>query len=264
LITRPAGIFLDWKGYLRSALCVNLRESGAESETLQMSMRYRARRNITTLQFFEAVIGIVLLLAWMSFGGLPASGQVYSGQASILSSNYTVQEGIVALNVHIGYSYSAKQWLKISVQTYSPEEYHEKIITVGPGTNVREVIFELKPPPSLNTWTASISLYKSNEKGENLDLLHLKSLDIDIKGAEERQNQPSLGALVFIVGAGVLALVFHSKRGKRALRERRQPTKRMMVWIGSSLDPFIVALSSVCLLEHRTRDFMPVRIGRIS
>lgn len=163
---------------------------------------------------------LLLLLVSLSFVCLAStSAQVYNERASILSSDYTIQGDTLLLKVKVSYSYSSEQWLKVIVQTSSPAQDYEKTIKVGPGTDVREVDFELKPVPSTDTWLASISLDKSNADGANLDVLQLVDVYMDIKGARENQNQLGLGVIVLIVGAIVLVSALYVS-GKRRSKSR--------------------------------------------
>jgi len=163
---------------------------------------------------------LLLLLVSLSFVCLAStSAQVYNERASILSSDYTIQGDTLLLKVKVSYSYSSEQWMKVIVQTSSPAQDYEKTIKVGPGTDVREVDFELKPVPSTDTWLASISLDKSNADGANLDVLQLVDVYMDIKGARENQNQLGLGVIVLIVGAIVLVSALYVS-GKRRSKSR--------------------------------------------
>lgn len=179
----------------------------------------------------RSMIHILLLLITLSVICLSsANAQEPDERASISSSDYTIQGETVLLTVRVSYSYGSEQTLKISVEPYNPHQYYERIINVGPGTDVKPVDFELEPVPSGDSWLVSISLYKSNEKGENLDLLHQKNIDIDLKGAEQI-NQLGLGGLILILGTAVLGGALYSNRRKRKKkakhrRKTRRQTKR--------------------------------------
>lgn len=162
-----------------------------------------------------------LLLVLVSFSYVclaSTNAQVYNERASVLSSDYTIQGDTLFLKVKVSFSYSSEQWLKVIVQTSSPAQGYERTIKVGPGTDVREIDFELKPVPSTDTWLASISLDKSNADGANLEVLQLVNVYMDIKGARENQNQLGLGALVLIVGVLMLvgALYISGKRRSKS------------------------------------------------
>ena len=163
---------------------------------------------------------LLLLLVSSSFVCLASTNaQVYNERASILSSDYTIEGDTLLLKVKVSYSYSSEQWLKVIVQTSSPAQGYEKTIRVGPGTDVREVDFELKPVPSTDTWLASISLDKSSADGANLEVLQLLDVYMDIKGARENKNQLGLGALILIVGAIVLVSALYIS-GKQRSKSR--------------------------------------------
>lgn len=155
----------------------------------------------------------------------PANAQVYRKSAWVLNPDCTILGDTVLLNVHIGYSYSIEQWLNVSVQTYAPEQYYEKTINVGPGTGVNTLDFELKPRPSTDKWLITITLGKSSEQGENLGIVYSTNVEIDIKGAEERQNQPNFATLIILVSAVLLAATFffsrERNRGKKAELNRK-------------------------------------------
>ena len=179
------------------------------------------------LRFAVRATLVLLLVAFaISLSSAGAQSSRGSAQASIASADYSIQGDVVILSVKVDYSFGSMQTLKVTVDTYNPQQHYERIFSVGPGTGLQKVDLELKPIPHENSWLITICLYNSNQKGGNVDLLQEKNIDIDIKGAEEQQNQPGLGTYVLILGVVVLAGAFHfGRRNKKARPNAR--TKRL-------------------------------------
>jgi len=183
-----------------------------DSEGFEMVETTRSPSNVKYLAPFLLLFVLLPLICLAS-----TNAQIYKESASILSSDYIIQGDTLLLRIKVSYSYSNEQWLKLVVQTSSPEQEYAKTMKVGPGTDVREVDVELKPVPSRDTWLASISLDKSNMDGANLEVLQVVNVYMDIKAAKENQNPLGLGIVVLLLGATVLigGLYVSSRRRRK-------------------------------------------------
>jgi hypothetical protein len=170
----------------------------------------------------QAEVHVALFLAMnllIVFSSPPITAQVISEKASILDTTYTIQDKSLLLSVKVGYSYNHEQVLKLIVESYAPAESYNKIVTVGPGTDVKNVDFALTTPPAVSTWTLAISLYTSNQKGETLDLLHLKNIDINLSS-----GQGSSGGFLLLIGLVVIIIALYY--GGRKKKPKPEPKKR--------------------------------------
>jgi LPXTG-motif cell wall-anchored protein len=179
------------------------------------------RSPATITMSLQSEMHVTLLLAVMLLIVLsspPISAQVISEKASILDTPYTIQDKSLLLTVKVGYSYSHEQVLKLIVESYTPAQSYDKIITVGPGTDVKNVDFALTIPPAVSTWTLAISLYVSNQKSETLDLLHLKNLDINLSS-----GQDSSGGFLLLIGLVVIIIaLYYGGRKKKPKPESKK------------------------------------------
>ena len=141
-----------------------------------------------------------------------ASAQVITNKASILDTQYTMQGSTLLLTVKVGYSYTHEQYLKLTAESYSPPKSYVETFVVGPGTDVKSVDFQIAPPSGVTTWEVAISLYLSNQRGDTLDLLHLKNIDINL-GA---QSDSGSGGLLLLIGLVVIiAALYYGGRKKK-------------------------------------------------
>ena len=146
--------------------------------------------------------------------------QVITDKASILDTQYTMQGSTLLLTVKVGYSYSHEQYLKLTAESYSPPKSYVETFVVGPGTDVKSVDFQMAPPSGVTTWEVAISLYLSNQRGDTLDLLHLKNIDINLGG----QSDSGSGGLLLLIGLLVIiAALYYGGRKKKPTQE---PKKR--------------------------------------
>lgn len=160
---------------------------------------------------FKRIVILTITIAMISSLFLPAvNSQQSKVQASISETAYVVREDSVSLPVSVSYSYSTKQTLQITVSTCNPVQDYEKTAQVGPGTSLTKVDFILKPIPSTDSWTLTISLHSTNPNGVTIDLLGEKEVNMDLKAA----GQPSWGGVLFVLGAIALGvgLFFTRKR----------------------------------------------------
>jgi hypothetical protein len=163
----------------------------------------------------------VLLLLVLLIAACPSlvGAQVISDKASILDTQYTMNGSSLLLTVKVGYSYSHEQNLKLVAESYSPSKSYSKTFIVGPGTDVKSVDFEMVPPSGVSTWEVAISLYLSNQRGDTLELLHLKNIDINLGGSDSGS-----GGLLLLIGLVVIiAALYYGGRKKKPPPE---PKKR--------------------------------------
>lgn len=148
------------------------------------------------------------------------NAQAISEKASIMDAQYAVQGDTITLTVKVAYSYSHEQVLKLSVATVSPASSLEKTFTVGPGTDLKSLDFQLTPPSASATIEVSISLYVSNQKGDNLELLHIRNVSVNFtKG----QQPDSGGGLILLGGLIMICLALYFGRGRKP---KPEPKKR--------------------------------------
>lgn len=155
---------------------------------------------------------LVLMLLLMISSPTLVNAQVSNNKASILDTTYTVQNNMLHLTVKIGYSFDHQQYLKLTAESYSPPKTYSKPFAVQPGTDVRSIDFDMSIPSGITTWAVAVSLYLSNEKGDTLDLLHLKNLDVNVGTQSD-----SGGGLFLLIGLVVIvaALYFGGRKKKQ-------------------------------------------------
>jgi len=172
-----------------------------------------------------ALLLVLILLAGLSVCSI--RGYMNSEGAKIMDIEYLIKEEVLLFTVKITYSYNQEKTLKISVETSNPPSIHDRTIIVGPGTDTKAVDFELKPLPLQSTWYVTVNLYESDEKGEKMEVLHMKNMDINLGEARLRgELSTGLVPLLFVFSStaliGVILYLRRRKREKKKLGKRKK------------------------------------------
>jgi len=189
-----------------------------ESEDRGTTVEIEACANDVT-----ALLLVLILLAGLSVCSI--TGYMNSEGAKIMDIEYMIKEEVLLFTVKITYSYSQEKTLKISVETSNPASIHDRTIIVGPGTDAKAVDFELKPLPPQDTWYVTVNLYESDEKGEKMEVLHMKNMDINLGEARLRGVlSTGLVPLLFVISTtALIGIILYLRRRKR---ERKKLGKR--------------------------------------
>jgi hypothetical protein len=152
-----------------------------------------------------------------------------SDTAEIKSIDYEIRQDLLILGVRIDYNFTANNKLKVIVDSYSPRKIVSQIIDVKSGLGTRTVHMEIDYISLNENWRATLSLRLTNENGENLDLLHMKNVDVNLREVLEqaklaRGPYPAIALLlaIFLIGLGIIL----RRRRKRAGRERSKRRSR--------------------------------------
>jgi len=141
-----------------------------------------------------------------------------SDGAEIKSIDYSIKNKVLILSARIDYNFTTQNNLKVMVDSYSPPKIVSQVLTISPGIGTKYVDLQMESIPLDIYWHATVSLRLVNEKGENLDLLYVRNIEIDLKDLVENQRRASepWPALVLTFSTFLLGLVIYLKgRGKR-------------------------------------------------
>jgi hypothetical protein len=162
-----------------------------------------------------SLAGALLLLTLIWFRIPQAKCVVYEETARIHSVDYKIVKESLFIQTTISYSFSQATILKIRVETTSPPSVQDQTVMVDAGISVKSADFELRPPPSSGSLYVSISLYLSNERNEDVSLLHVKNVDVDIGEAIGRGQIATFGpVLLMAFGLTALLTVLYLRRRK--------------------------------------------------
>jgi len=191
-----------------------------ESEDCGTTVERQAYANDVT-----ALLLVLILLAGLSVYSIPS--YMNNDGAKIVDTEYLIKEEVLLFTVKITYSYNQKTALKISVETSNPASIHDRTIVVGPGMDTKAVDFELKPLPSQDTWYVTVNLYESDEKGEKMEVLHMKNMDINLgearlRGVLSTGLVPLLSVFSTAALIGIILYLRRRKREKKKLDKRKK------------------------------------------
>jgi len=179
------------------------------------------------VNYSTTLLLVLILLAGFSMYSMP--GYMNNEGAKIWDIEYLTKREVLLFTVKITYSYNQEKRLKISVETSNPYSTHDRTIIVGPGTDTKAVDFELEPLPPQSTWYVTVTLYESDEKGEKMEALHIRNLDINL-GEAKLRGELSTGLFpllsVFSSAALIVAVPYLRRKQKKKKLEKRRKRRQ--------------------------------------
>ena len=134
-------------------------------------------------------------------------------------------DNVLILKVEIEYWFDQQTVLSVAVaEAYSPEALATKTVELDAASGIQTVVFQLKPRVGQEIWPIEVSLHLSNLRGEKVELLHSKIIDVDLR---PRSYVWELAGLLLVAALAVGLLIRHRriKREKREYRLKRKSAR---------------------------------------
>jgi len=166
----------------------------------------------------------LLVVSFLVLTSLVPCAAINKGEAIMREITYSV-DNVLVLRVEIEYWFDQQTVLLVEVaEAYSPAAFATKTVELDAASGSQTLVFQLKPRVGQETWPIEVSLHLGNSRGEKVELLHSKIIDVDLR---PRSYVWEMAAFLFFAALAVGLLLQHRrvKREKREYRSRRK-TKR--------------------------------------
>jgi hypothetical protein len=166
----------------------------------------------------------LLVVSFLALTSLVPCAAINKGEARMRDITYSI-DNVLVLRVEIEYWFDQQTVLSVEVaEAYSPEALATKTVELDAASGTQTIVFQLKPRVGQETWPIEVSLHLSNSRGEKVELLHSKIIDVDLR---PRSYVWEMAAFLFFAALTLGLLMWHRKvkREKREYRLRRK-TKR--------------------------------------
>lgn len=163
-------------------------------------------------------------LSFLALTSLVPCVAINKGEARVRDISYSA-DSVLVLRVEIEYWFDQQTILSVEVaEAYSPQALATRTVELDAASGVQTVVFQLKPRVGQEIWPIEVSLHLSNSRGEKMELLHSKIIDVDLR---PHSYVWELAGFLFFTTLAVGLLIRHRriKHEKREYRMRRR-TKR--------------------------------------